>query len=347
MMQRLEHLKHQIAAIPQADYPIHSRVHPLHSFYFPFTNCYVKRDDELGFGLSGSKVRKYRTLLPFLLNQGIQEVIVIGSAYSNHVLSLLQLLIENGIRPTLFLRGNPAHPPQGNLLLSSLFIPPSNIHWFSKTNWHKVELEAHAYAQQQLHPTFVLPEGGFTSAALPGAFTLPLDLLENEQTLGFAFDHLFIEAGTGFTASALILGFHWLKRSTLIHVILLAEDSAAFLERLRECHEMFSQLMQTSCSFPQNFILHLPQLTGKFGQIKPILFENIVNLAQTEGFLTDPIYTAKLFIESRHVLGNGEAKGNVLIHHSGGALTLMGFQEQLKQACQFNSSKSGLSLYDV
>ncbi len=316
--------------IPQADYPVHSRIHPLRSFSFPHTTCFVKRDDELGFGISGSKIRKYRSLIPFLLHTQQQEVVVIGSAYSNHVLSFTQLLIENGIQPTLFLRGDPQRPPQGNALLLSFFVSPSAIHWLSKEQWKHAENQAYAYAQQQKHATFVLPEGGFTTAALPGALSLVLDLLQNEHDHQLAFDHIMIDAGTGFMASALLLGLSWLQHPATVHVILLAEDQAAFLTRLTQCHEIFKQLLKKDLEFPQNFKLYLPALTGKFGQIQSHLFQTITQLAQTEGFLTDPIYSAKHFIECRHIFAQQDIQGQVLIHHSGGALTLFGFHNQFK-----------------
>lgn len=319
-----------LALIPQEDYPFHSRVHSLHSFSSPHTACFVKRDDELGFGISGSKIRKYRSLIPYLLQTHQHEVVVIGSAYSNHVLSFTQLLIENGLQPTLFLRGDEQRSLQGNALLLSLFVRPSSIHWFSKEQWKQVEFQAYAYAQQQKHAAFVLPEGGFIAAALPGALSLVLDMLRNEQEKQLTFDHVMLEAGTGFMASALILGLSWLKHPATVHVVLLAEDQSAFLARLTRCHEMFNQLINRNVEFPQNFKLYLPQLTGTFGQVQPALFQTMAQLAQEEGFLTDPIYTAKLFTESRHILKQESIQGKVLIHHSGGALTLLGFQNQLK-----------------
>ena len=329
---RLEHLKNCLSATVQADYPFHSRIHPLRSFSFPSAKCYIKRDDELGFGISGSKVRKYRYLIPYLLENKIQEVALIGSAYSNHVLSFTQLLVEHGLQPTLFLRGDPQRPLQGNALLISLFVPPSSIHWISQSDWKRVESIAHSYANQQTHPTCVLPEGGFFSAALPGALTLTADLLENEQQHQLQFDHLFIEAGTGFTASALILGLNWLKHPIHVHVILLAEDDEAFLMRLKSCHDMFIQWIKKDSPFPCNFTLHSPLFTKSFGKINSSLFNTILSLARKEGFLTDPIYSAKLFIESQHLITQRELKGNILIHHAGGALTLMGFHSQLQRA---------------
>jgi 1-aminocyclopropane-1-carboxylate deaminase len=166
-------------------------------------------------------------------------------------------------------------------------------------------------------------------AALPGALTLVLDLLENERKHNIQFDHLFIEAGTGFSASALILGLNWIEHPANIHVILLAEEEEAFLTRLNQCQEMFTQFIQTFSSLSNHFTIHYPVLTKGFGQIHPSLFETILHIARNEGFLTDPIYSAKLFIESRRLIIQEKLKGNILILHSGGSLTLMGFQHQL------------------
>lgn len=330
---RAQELYCLLATIPQAPYPSHSRVHPLKTFSFPSARCFVKREDELGFGVSGSKIRKYRTLIPHFLNTGIQEVILIGSAYSNHILSLTQLLIENDLTPKLFLRGDPSREHQGNALLTNLLVPSSSIEWISKSHWKNVESQARAYAATKEHPIFVLNEGGFCAEAMPGALTLPLDILQNEKLLGanFHFDHFFIDAGTGFTASALILGLNWMRHPSIIHVVLLAEDSTAFFAKLRECHQMFEELMKREISFPQNFVLHLPKQSPGFGEVNASIFENIAHLLSHEGFLTDPVYTAKLFIESKLILQEQEVQGNVLILHSGGALTLMGFQKNLQR----------------
>jgi 1-aminocyclopropane-1-carboxylate deaminase/D-cysteine desulfhydrase-like pyridoxal-dependent ACC family enzyme len=111
----------------------------------------------------------------------------------------------------------------------------------------------------------------------------------------------------------------------------LAEDEEAFLVRLKQCHEMFMQLISNSIPFPQKYVIHQPLLTKEFGKVPSFLFKTIADIARTEGFLTDPIYSAKLFHECKNILKEGTIQGNVLIHHSGGALTLMGFQSQLQE----------------
>lgn len=329
-----KYLEETLKAIPQMPYSCQSRCHRLPSFDISNSQCYVKREDELGFGLTGSKVRKYRTLIPFLLSQQIQEVVVIGSAYSNHVVGVTQLLIENRIKPTLFIRGQPHHSLQGNALLNRLLVPDYSIHWMAKEEWVNVEDQAQLYAQKQPHSTFVLPEGAFMEAAFWGALSLTLDIVRNEEDIHLSFDHLLLDAGTGLMAGAVILGHTWLQKHTHIHVLLLAEEETAFINRLNTLHTFFEKLLKQKCPWPQNFTLHKPRHLASFGSTSPSLFRYMADLARQEGLLTDPIYIAKLFLEAQHMLKQGQLQGNILINHSGGALTLAGFQEPLLSAIQ-------------
>src|SRR6185503_8985877 len=144
--------------------------------------------------------RKYSSLIPYLLENNYQETVVIGSAYSNHVLGISQLLIENRIKPTLFLLGDPNIKRQGNLLLTSLLVPESQMHWISRKDWPQVESIAAQYVQNNDLPTLLIPEGAFLDAALPGALTLAVDVLRNEEENQQQFQHIFIDAGSGLSA---------------------------------------------------------------------------------------------------------------------------------------------------
>ena len=53
-------------------FPLQTRVHPLHSFKRLNSNVFVKRDDETGFGIGGSKFRKYASLIPFLKDNNLK-----------------------------------------------------------------------------------------------------------------------------------------------------------------------------------------------------------------------------------------------------------------------------------
>ncbi len=320
-----ERLSSLLEKLPHADYPVNSRVHPLRSFG---DNCFVKRDDELGFGISGSKFRKYRFLVPFLRTQGYKRICVIGGTYSNNVLSITQLLIENGLEPILFLRGEKPAQLVGNFLLLSTLISGASIHWVSKDEWHRVDEIASEYAKT-IENAYVISEGAQDFLAFLGALTLPLDIIRNEEHLGLSFDRIFIDVGTGLTASALLLGFQYLQKEIEVHLLHLADDEEDFKKRLSSFQVQFENWVQEAIPFPE-FITHTPTLAPSFGSTNKAIFRFIKLIAQQEGFFLDPIYSAKLFHESKLLMESSSFTGNTLIIHSGGALTLLGFQKQLE-----------------
>ncbi len=297
---------------------LHSRVHRLRSFE---GSCFVKREDELGFGISGTKARKYLSLLPALLKESPDEVVITGSAYSNHVLSLSQLLIENGVKPVLFLLGDPGCKPRGNFLYTLMLSDPTNIHWVPRKAWTEVEKIAAAYAEERRKlgiRALVVPQGGNCPESLPGAMTLAADILRNGQELGIAFDHVFIDSGTGLTACALILGLE-----AIVHVIQVAGDREEFLDTLEK------RRLELKAPSPTQFRLYTPTNAPKFGSVNRKVFQTIAELARSEGFLTDPVFTAKLFYEGRRIIDEAKLRGNILFVHSGGGLGMTGFQEEL------------------
>lgn len=313
MLSKLELLKKALVETPQNDYPCHSRVHPLKTFP---KNVYVKREDELGFGVTGSKIRKYRTLIPFLKSKSISEVCLIGGAQSNHILGFSQLLIENDIKPFLFLRGDPPEELRGNHFLLRLCVPETQIHWVSRKEWPNV----HEIASQS--GKCVIPEGGMVPEALPGLLTLVLDILANEED-NQPFADILIDSGTGFTAIALILGLAWLEKSTTVHVLQLADSFEIFEQKLKDTQILFEKWIGRPLGPLKNYKLHYPTHGKSFGSITTEVLKEIVCNARKEGFLTDPIYSGKLFLEGRKLIPTFD--GTTLIIHSGGGMSLFGF----------------------
>lgn len=330
--QKIEILERMVNSFPQTDFPLHSRVHPLNSFP---PKCYVKREDELGFGISGSKIRKYRCLLPFLISNNIKEVILQGGANSNHVLSFSQLLIENKIKPILFLRGTPPEEAKGNYFYISLLVDSQSIHWISREEWqYREKVIENFIKNKEKEHLAILPEGATVYESFVGSLTLPLDILLNEIKIKKNFDHIFIDSGTGLTSSALILGMHWMEQPTLIHNILLAGNNTEYEERLNESLTYFEKLMERNISYPSNYCLYTPQNAKSYGSFNQKTLQEIHLLAREEGFLTDPIYSSKLFYESRKIIQEKKLTGNILLIHSGGAFSLPGFQPMIAPLIQ-------------
>lgn len=313
-------MKNKLLKEEWENYPLASRVHPLRTFG---TQCFIKREDELGFSISGNKLRKYCTLIPFLRKQGYRELVVLGGPFSNNVLAVSQLLIQNGIRPTLFLCGSPPTSCQGNFLFLQMLVPSSNIHWIPRKEWKNAEILAAAYAAKG-ESIGILPEGAALFPSFLGALTLPLDILRNEQEMGLCFEELWIDVGTGWSAAALLLGFAYLRKQTQCHLLLLADTEEKFLHTVQKLHANFEEWLGEKCPMPSHFTCHIPKVGKSFGSSNSSLFQFIADIARTEGLFLDPIYSGKLFQYAR----NYPLKKNSLLIHSGGALSLSGFQEK-------------------
>ncbi|HFL3442601.1 TPA: pyridoxal-phosphate dependent enzyme [Legionella pneumophila] len=292
-----------------------SRVHTLNHFPKQGVECYVKRDDELGCGISGTKIRKYSSLIPFLKAKRIRHLIIIAGAQSNNLLAGLQVARECQLKVTAFLI-KPKHLKiQGNFKLSLLFLHENEIIWINREEWHRVNEFAEQYLKGLRETGYVLYEGASVPESMEGAMSLASDIKENEKVLGFIFDHIFIDAGTGFSAIALIRGFHKLQHKGIIHVLLLADNETVFKKKLMHWSEV-------NCD---NYTCFYPTTAKSFGSVNQTIKEEIKRLAYEEGILADPIYSAKLFYEARRYIEKYQLKGKALIIHSGGILTLPGF----------------------
>lgn len=293
-------------------FPLHSRVHKMQK-----EELYIKRDDELGFSTSGSKIRKYASLLPFLEKQ-TKPIAVVGSPYSNHVLSLVQLLKQAGISYHLFLEKPGSTAIEGNYFFLSLLIKEEEFTWIedSKT------FDNDAF--------FCIPLGACMKESLPGALTLAVDILENENKLNLLFNHIFIDSGTGVSAIGLILAFTYLKLDKKIHVVLIAGTEESFTQELSLFKSHLESLLGEEIATPSNYELLFPITAKSFGSCNKKVLREIVETAKNEGFFLDPIYTAKLLMTTKEAIKKESLEGKILWIHSGGALSLSGFKETLR-----------------
>ena len=155
---------------------MHTRIHPLR--HAP-GKVWIKRDDELGFGTSGSKARKWVSLLPALLSRGITDVLVEGGPSSNNCVLAAQILRQHGLTPHFVFRQSRANPrtanTTGNRLLLELLTLPEEVQWLGRIG----EIEYKTYIAQYVaklqalgKKVVVIPEGSSCREALAGILTL-------------------------------------------------------------------------------------------------------------------------------------------------------------------------------
>ena len=314
-----------------------SRVHRLPAL--EHRQVFVKREDELSCGISGSKLRKYASLLPFIMGQGISEVALIGGPHSNNLVGLLQIFKERGIDPWLFVREAGDAELKGNaLIINMLLARPEQLIRIKRTRWSEAPAIAQAFLDERRRQgakTLLVPEGAALFESLPGAMTLAADLLRNEAELGRPFRHVFLDSGTGMGAIGLLLGLALMDvnpSDRLVHLTLIAGDERDFLRTLRTFEARLRDALPSERFTLPQIVFHHPPYARAFGSVTKRLFEDTRRIAQEEGILMDPTYSVKHYLSMRSALASIPASESALFIFTGSALGLVGFQDRLADA---------------
>lgn len=313
-----------------------SRVHRLPSA--PQGRFWIKREDELSSGISGSKLRKYASLIPALKRKGVEMVGMIGGPNSNNLVGLAQLLKENSIEPVAFIRKAADPILRGNALLLDMLLPAERIRNIARADWQNAETIAKNYLEKlprEKGGGELLLEGCFGFDALPGAMSMAEDIVRNEKESETEYETIYVDCGTGLTAIGLILGLDVLSRHTQaptrreIVVTLIAETQERFQSKLAELRSALSSMLGYRI-LPKVRIRYLLSIVApKFGAVNRTLFQSCREISRDEGLLMDPTYSVKHFVTARDDFAKNRENSNSLFIFNGSPLGIAGFQDRL------------------
>ncbi|MCB0738183.1 MAG: hypothetical protein KDC92_11770 [Bacteroidetes bacterium] len=292
------------------DFPLKSRVHKANS-YFGSHHVFIKRDDELSSGIIGTKLRKYLSLIQYLKNLG-KPIAAIGSVHSNNLVSLAQMLIEFDIEYLIIAKESNSNLKGNGIWLKQLvgnkLITIKRACWNDHEKWLRMNYPDY----------FILPEGASIDASIAGVLTLPVEIDSWIEENGNNLDHLFLDAGTSFTAAVCCAGLIFCTHQPKnIHITHIAGGKELFDLQLDRVYNYLSKKGFKIDKVPLQIHHHFPVTAKSFGSVNNTITQEWKLIMQKEGILLDLPYGAKHFHAIKNLLNHIASPQKCLVVNSG------------------------------
>jgi len=281
---------------------------------------WIKRDDLMGLGGGGNKIRKLQWTCSQAMAAGAGTLVTSGAPQSNHARLTAAAGARLGMNVVLVLTGDPSdHAPlSGNLALDALF--GASIVWTpdggeAALNARVAEIAAEL--ESAGHRVAVIPFGGSSPLTTNAYLEVAREIVSQDVDP----DHVVVAVGSGATMAGLVRGFG-ARRVLGVHCGAVA-DPHATVRALFPSHE----------PAPTDLRIRLDQVGAGYGKVTPEVVEALILAARTEGIVFDPVYTGRALAGLIAEVGDGhvDRESTVVLVHTGGLPGLFGSTEFLRQ----------------
>jgi 1-aminocyclopropane-1-carboxylate deaminase len=341
-------LPEPFASIPRTNFLFGlSPIHPLPRISAALgdnVSIWAKREDcNSGIAFGGNKTRKLEYLVHEALAQGCDTLVSIGGFQSNHTRQVAAVAAKLGLKAKLVQEkwvdwNDPGYDKVGNIQLSRLMGADVRLDSSGFGIEHKGTLKS--LTQE------VIDAGGKPYYIPAGASDHPLgglgfarwafEVEAQERDLGVFFDIVIVCTVTGSTFAGMVAGFklaqkmNGSKARKVIGIDASAKPKETFAQVLRISKQTASKIGLAEDEIgPEDIILDERYHGGCYGIPDKATIEAIKFGAETEGFITDPVYEGKSLAGLMDLVKKGEiGKGNTVLYvHLGGQLALNAYSE--------------------
>ena len=243
-------------------------------------DLWVKRDDLVGLGGGGNKVRKLEATLAVALAQGAAAVVTSGAAQSNHARLTAAAGARLGLDVTLVLAGDSPARSTGNLLLDELL--GARLVWAGPTSLADldglVEQEAQRLRERGT-ATYVVPYGGSNVAGAGSYAEAGHEILRQAPDTAL----VVTAVGSGGTMAGLV---HALGVDRVLGV-----DTGAVLDPAERVTRLLEGL--GTAVAPVDLRLRRDLVGEGYGVLSAPVRGAMELVARTEGIVLDPVYTGR------------------------------------------------------
>jgi L-cysteate sulfo-lyase len=267
---------------------------------------WIKRDDLVGLGGGGNKVRKLEYTCAEAVAAGAATLITTGAAQSNHARLTAAAAARLGLRCVLVLAGEPPVTSRGNLVLDTL--AGAEVVWSGAEPLRDV-VDAEVARRDRPH---VIPFGGSTPSSAQGYVDCAREL---ESQLP-EFDRVVVALGSGGTMAGLVAA---LGPDRVYGV-----DTGALVDPRAAVAALLDHMPGPAVD-PARLLIDQSQVGRGYGVLTERVREALKLAARTEGLFLDPIYTGRAMASL--VAGSVPRGGRTVFLHTGGLPGLFGHPE--------------------
>jgi len=261
----------------------------------------IKRDDLTGLALGGNKARKLEFLIGDAVDQGATVVLTTGAAQSNHARMTAAAARAAGLGVHLVLTADANPPVQGNLLLDKLFgavihyVPPPADPTLATSEEEEAKVaEVLGALRAAGHRPYEIPVGGSSGVGVLGYTHGTREIVDQLSTMDERPARLYFASGSRGTQAGLTLGATWCEASYAVYGVAVSGGESFKRERALRIANEAARLADIDVRVTLDDLITDQGYIGEgYGIATPGCVEAIHLLAETEGILLDPVYTAK------------------------------------------------------
>jgi adenylosuccinate lyase len=287
---------------------------------------WLKRDDLIGFGFGGNKVRGLDLLLADAVRQGADTLVTGAGPQSNHVRATAAAAAYAGLGTVAVLWGAPPSQVEGNYRLTTLLGVEVRFTGSAVRASVDAELESTASELRQAgRRPYVIPRAGACTLGAIGQMIAVAELDEQCGRNGLTPKVIILAAGSGTTLAGWLLGVRALGLEWRVEGVTVSRPASEVQAQALSLARAAADRLGVAARFSyEDFIVHDGFIGQGYGLPSREAAEAIQLAAKTEGVFLDPVYTGKAMAALLALAGQGryENDQDVVFVHTGGGPAL-------------------------
>jgi D-cysteine desulfhydrase len=283
---------------------------------------FIKRDDLIGFGFGGNKVRALEFLLADALAERADTLLTGAGVQSNHVRATAAAAAYAGLGMIAVYWGAPPGRVEGNYRLTRLL--GAETRFTGAADRASVDRALAAVAQelrQAGRRPYVIPRGGASARGVVGYMHAAQEIAGQVGAAGLESTVVLLAVGSGTTLAGLLLGAKRAGLPLRIEGFTVSRPASEARAQVLNLARQAADFIGGGVHLTDNdVVIHDGFIGAGYGVPTAEGGEAIRMAARHQGIFFDPTYTGKAFAGYLAHLRQGrfDAAGAVIFLHSGG-----------------------------